>query len=302
MSMYPPGVTTALVTAGTAIDFAGTPAKNITVQVTPVLGGIAKSITHEEEGGDMGISVLNYSADDTGMVQFELPHTDQPGWVDSLQRPVEGWGYRAEITITLAGGTLKKIKNFTIPSGQERVDLDRIAEGPVVLGVSAPAEVVSSVAGLTGSISRAALAEALGTVSGGGGDGAVYDDTELEARIHALEQRPNPDFGQFVQQAALAALYPRTAGEALEIRVSDLEDRPTGEGGAYDDRDLVARVVALEQAPAPDLSGLATTTDLEATASDVQALAGRVSTIENRPAQRIVQSAPGSSIYNIEEA
>lgn len=302
MSMYPPGVTTALVTAGTAIDFAGSPARTITVKVTPILGGTAKSITHEATGGDMGISVLNYSSDDTGVVSFELPHTDQPGWLDGMQRPVTGWAYKAEVTITLPGGTLNKIKNFTIPSGQEHVDLDRIADGQVLLGVNAPAEVVSSVAGLTGSISRAALAEALGTVSGGGGDGAAYDDTELEARIHALEQRPNPDFGQFVQQAALAALYPRTAGEALEIRVDALEDRPTGDGGSYDDRDLVARVVALEEAPAPDLSGLATATDLEATASDVQALAGRVSTIENRPAQRIVQSAPGSSIYTIEEA
>ena len=246
MSMYPPGVTTALVTAGTAIDFAGSPARTITVKVTPILGGTAKSITHEATGGDMGISVLSYSSDDTGVVSFDLPHTDQPGWVDGMQRPVPGWAYKADITINLPGGTLNKTKNFTIPTGQEHVDLDRVADGQVILGVTAPAEIVSSVAGLTGAISRDALAEALGTVTGGGG-GVAYDDTELEARIHALEERPNPDFGQFVQQAALAALYPRTAGEALEIRVDALEAAP--DAAAYDDGPLTARVEALEQAP-----------------------------------------------------
>lgn len=249
MTMYPPGVTTALVTAGTAIDFAGSPARTISVKVTPILGGTAKSITHEATGGDMGISVLSYSSDDTGVVSFELPHTDQPGWVDGMQRPVPGWAYKADITINLPGGTLNKTKNFTIPSGQEHVDLDRIADGQIILGVTAPAEVVSSVAGLTGAISRDALAEALGTVSGGGGEGGTYDDSELRQRVEDLEDRPNPDFGQFVQQAALSSLYTQEAGTALEIRVDALEAAP--DAAAYDDGPLTARVAALEQAPPP---------------------------------------------------
>lgn len=248
MSMYPPGVTTALVTAGTAIDFAGSPARTISVKVTPSLGGMAKSITHEATGGDMGISVLSYSSDDTGVVSFELPHTDQPGWVDGMQRPVPGWAYKADITINLPGGTLNKTKNFTIPSGQDHIDLDRIADGQIILGVTAPAEVVSSVAGLTGAISRAALAEALGTVSGGG-EGGTYDDSELRQRVEDLEDRPNPDFGQFVQQAALSSLYTQEAGTALEIRVDALEAAP--DAAAYDDGPLTARVAALEQAPPP---------------------------------------------------
>lgn len=158
----PTGITTCMVSTGSALDFFGNDVA-LSVVVKPVIGGSAKDIVWAATGRPLVTYTTTFTASAGLPVTFPVPHVDQAGFVDSTGQAFTMWAYQATITATLSGQAQNWVKNFQPLVGQVTIDLDLLPDGSIASPLSAPIPAVLSVNGETGNV----------IVSGGGGGGAV---------------------------------------------------------------------------------------------------------------------------------
>lgn len=153
---YPEGVSTAVVVIGSAVTFTGELA-SIRAWFTPVLGGESTHIVHAATGSVLApFTELHELTPGTDKVTFDVPHVDQPGFVDESGATATMWAYRVHVRIESADGrAITYEKNFQVLTGQSVVDLDLVPDGPILAPVSAPAPTVTSVNGATGAVTVA---------------------------------------------------------------------------------------------------------------------------------------------------
>lgn len=149
---FPSGVSLATITVGSVIDFFGE-STDISVTVTPVLGGDgkAKHIVHADTGHVLLIRSRLVQGSPGGPVSFDVPHVDQPGFVDSAGNAISNWAYSATVVYGKAKDD-KWTKVFQPMVGQDLLDLDLIPDGNITAPVSAPLADVTSVNGQTGAV------------------------------------------------------------------------------------------------------------------------------------------------------
>lgn len=153
MATFPPGVTLATITAGSTTDFFGNEA-TVSVDVTPVLAGNAVHLVHAATGTTLVIATRRFTSGLGEAVTFQVPHVNQPGWIDSTGQSVTHWSYRVEVTAQFDAGTRHRWAKTVQPLvGQNTVDLDLVADGAVYDPRFSPVPHVLSVNGQTGVIS-----------------------------------------------------------------------------------------------------------------------------------------------------
>jgi len=143
---YPPGVTTCPVSIQAPITFGGE-AATVHLEVTPAVRLIWAAT------GQTFADFVEQPADvSTGAATIELPH-NQPGFQDEAGNEVLSWPYTARVRFVHDGKTKHApLRSFTIPQGQESVDLALIPAGPAAPVLTAPSATVTSFNGGTGAV------------------------------------------------------------------------------------------------------------------------------------------------------
>lgn len=173
---FPPGVTTATISLGTMFDFRGNAVDKVTAKVEVFLGGNATKLNYRGTGQTVVPSVFTVEAAE-GMISFQLPHVDQPGFFAGDGTEAKYWAYIISIQATPPGSkAVKWVKRLQPLVGQDSIDLDNVVDGELTSFVSTPKATVTSVNGMTGDV----------WVSGGGSGGSVdlssyATKSELEA-------------------------------------------------------------------------------------------------------------------------
>lgn len=172
----PAGITTCTVTFGRALGGVlgtqGTITGTVETDRTLVWAATGETLY------DIAEDVQLYEAGN--WLTFAAPHVDQPGFRDQSGATITGFSMIFRGTVKFPGQPeIRVVKAFQVFTGQSAADLDLLPDGPVTAPVTAPAPVVTSVAGLTGAVSRPQLEAALGL-------------TALAARITALEAGAPP--------------------------------------------------------------------------------------------------------------
>jgi hypothetical protein len=148
----PSGISTCVVTFGRATSYLG-----IDATISGTLSA-DRSIVHAATGVRIG-SGDDIVPNDAGFLSFLVPHVNQSGFTDASGGAVVGWLYKLAGTIRYASGKTEPFsRTFQVLVGQTTVDLDLVPDGPVMPGFTAPAGTVTSVAGKTGAITSADLA------------------------------------------------------------------------------------------------------------------------------------------------
>lgn len=150
----PVGVTTATCTVGVPVSFTGAANIRANVSVKPSV-----FLVHAETGTPLVDMLETIDTTDGVAGQFTLPHTDQAGFVDENQNTYTNWFYTVTIQYSNERQVmLPKTKVFQLVAGQTLVDLDKLPSGVPALPYTAPAATVTSVVGLTGSVTGAQIA------------------------------------------------------------------------------------------------------------------------------------------------
>lgn len=180
---FPAGVTTATISLGTMFDFRGIAVEDVTAKVEVFLGGNATKLNYRGTGQTVVPSVFTVKAVE-GMVSFQLPHVDQPGFFAGDGSEAKYWAYIISIQATPPGSrAVKWVKRLQPLVGQDSIDLDNVVDGELTAFVSTPQATVTSVNGMTGDV----------WVSGGGSDesidlSAYATKDELDAAKAAIEE------------------------------------------------------------------------------------------------------------------
>ncbi|MDO5619259.1 hypothetical protein [Kocuria sp.] len=215
---YPAIIPQTLLTIGTAVDW-WADAVTLEAEVTPILGGGARKITHEATGAPMLARAKRFKSQAGGYLEFHVPSSDPTGWRDGSGQEPGPWAYHVAVTVTFVDRTTYKWDKTVKPLPDQRtIDLDLVTDGVVVPGVSAPVAPVTSVNGLTGAVN-------IDGGSGGQIDLSDYATTaelmakadqetvsDLQTRVKGLEDGAalthdsiyvlDPDSGRLVQEAA----------------------------------------------------------------------------------------------------
>lgn len=296
---FPSGVTTATISLGTMFDFRGNAVDKVTAKVEVFLGGNATKLNYRGTGQTVVPSVFTVEAVE-GMVSFQLPHVDQPGFFAGDGTEAKYWAYIISIQATPPGSkAVKWVKRLQPIVGQDSIDLDNVVDGELTSFVSTPQATVTSVNGMTGDV----------WVSGGGSgtpidlseyvteaelDAAIQsvdlsvDTTAIYSRIDEVESSI-PDVSAFVtrneiQNYALAEDIPDTSTFATR---NELQNYALAES-------------------IPDTSNLATKDELqnyalsEHTHTDLEQ---RITALEGAPSGgsvTLVESPAGSGLYEIQ--
>lgn len=271
---FPAGVTTATISLGTMFDFRGIAVEDVTAKVEVFLGGNATKLNYRGTGQTVVPSVFTVKAVE-GMVSFQLPHVDQPGFFAGDGTEAKNWAYIISIQATPQGSkAVKWVKRLQPLVGQDSIDLDNVVDGEMTSFVSTPQATVTSVNGMTGDV----------WVSGGGSDGSIdlsayatkdeldaaiqsvdtsFDTTEIYSRINEVEASvPDvsalvtrnelqnyalaediPDTSQFIDSAELDAAIPDVSTFVTRDEIQNYA--PSGHAHT----DLEQRITALEGAP-----------------------------------------------------
>lgn len=95
-----------------------------------------------------------------GWITFNVPHVDQPGFIDAAGNAITGFAFVLKASVRFPGqAPLLVTKPFQVYVGQTNVDLDLVPGGAITQPVVAPTATVTSVAGQTGEVSAGDLSE-----------------------------------------------------------------------------------------------------------------------------------------------
>ena len=310
---FPSGVTTATISLGTMFDFRGIAVEDVTAKVEVFLGGNATKLNYRGTGQTVVPSVFTVKAVE-GMVSFQLPHVDQPGFFAGDGTEAKYWAYIISIQATPPGSkAVKWVKRLQPIVGQDSIDLDNVVDGELTSFVSTPQATVTSVNGMTGDV----------WVSGDGTGGSVdlsayatkdeldaaiqsvdtsFDPTAIYSRIDEVESSiPDtsnlatrnelqnyalagdiPDTSQFIDSAELDAAIQSVDTTAIYTRIDEVE------------------------ATVPDVSTLVTRDEIQNyalsghTHTDIEQ---RITALEDAPSGgtvTLVESPEGSGLYEIQ--
>jgi hypothetical protein len=147
----PPSITTAAVSWGALMDWAG---EGATVSVTTemVLGGSLKSISHVPSGTTILPFASTVTASAGASATWAVPHVDQDGFIDGSGAAFKNWAYRSTAKVTLNKRTTTLVKEYQVLVGQNALDLDLVPDGSIGAPSSAPLPLVLSVNGQTGNV------------------------------------------------------------------------------------------------------------------------------------------------------
>lgn len=158
---YPTGVSLATLTVGSGVSAHGDPTQ-ITVRVRPYFGSSTVSRLVWVATGQPMVDFEKVLVGETNQaVSFQLPHVDQPGFIDPSGAAFTMWSYILDITVSDTAQSRTWTQNVQPLVGQNVIDVDLIADGPLAAPSSAPIPAVLSVNGQTGHV----------TVTGGPGGG-----------------------------------------------------------------------------------------------------------------------------------
>jgi hypothetical protein len=150
------------IVVGPASDFFGG-ATDIDVTVETIIDGGAVTITWAETAEAFVTLTGRFAADVlSAPPTFQVPHVDQPGFINGNTDEVTFWAYRATVTARRGAKSRKWEKVFQPVAGQTVIRLADIPDGEVTPGVTAPSASVTSVAGQSGVITSERLIEVLG--------------------------------------------------------------------------------------------------------------------------------------------
>lgn len=125
----PVGVTTCTYVAGPAGSMFGTPAK-VSATIKPLFGGPSRLI-YEPTGWVMPAFGEAVPEDNDGIVQFDLPHVNQAGFVDPAGNTVAMWAYLVTVRVAMTGGS-REVVTYTQTLqplvGEDNVDLDLVPD------------------------------------------------------------------------------------------------------------------------------------------------------------------------------
>lgn len=238
---FPEGVTTATISLGTMFDFRGNAVDKVTAKVEVFLGGNATKLNYRGTGQTVVPSVFNVDAEE-GMISFQLPHVDQPGFFAGDGSEAKYWAYIISIQATPQGSKpVKWVKRLQPVIGQTSIDLDNVVDGELTSFVSTPQATVTSVNGQTGEVWVS------GDGSGGSIDLSAYaTKDELEAATQSAGLPPGGAPGQVLSKATSANYA------ALWV------DPPTASSGTGTDTSLSPQWIRGQVASGTDVRTLAT--------------------------------------------
>lgn len=152
MTQLPEGITTAQVHMDAPLSFIGEPGR-LHVTVTP-----SATLIWAATGTPIGAFTDSLSLDPGVELRIELPHTDQPGFLDGNGNTFTGWYYTVEITYE-RDGEIEPFpsRDFQILNGQLEVDLALVPSGQAYVPEVAPILPVTSVDGFTGAVTKTQL-------------------------------------------------------------------------------------------------------------------------------------------------
>lgn len=144
----PSGVSTATYVFGKDTDILGSNAR-VKLRVTP-----SHTVVWEATGERLVAFDVEVEADEGVTGSFQLPHVDQPGFLDVSGAAVTNWYYTVQGTATV-GRQSKAFRKVLQPVvGQTTIDLDTVVENATVLPVGVVQQAaVTSVNGQTGAVS-----------------------------------------------------------------------------------------------------------------------------------------------------
>lgn len=129
----PAGITTATVTFGDAVDFAGQPV------ATSVTFRPSVSLLWAATGQPVIAFPETVTAAGGGPGSIVLPHTDQAGFVDGYGTPIVNWSYVATGEWSAGGAKEPFRREFQIPTGTTTLDLDTV---PGAVGTTSPPSMI----------------------------------------------------------------------------------------------------------------------------------------------------------------
>jgi hypothetical protein len=148
----PAGVTTATVHHDAPVSFGGDPGR-VMARFKPSV-----NLIWEATGTPLARFFDAVSPANGEPLEVELPHTDQPGFVDGSGNTVNNWHYSVKVVFFKDGQRIGlPARDFQLSSGQSDVDLALIPYGVAVNPTVAPLAYVTSVNGQTGDIEIASL-------------------------------------------------------------------------------------------------------------------------------------------------
>lgn len=314
---FPSGVTTATISLGTMFDFRGNAVEKVTAKVEVFLGGNATKLNYRGTGQTVVPSVFTVEAVE-GMVSFQLPHVDQPGFFAGDGTEAKYWAYIISIQATPPGSkAVKWVKRLQPLVGQDSIDLDNVVDGELTSFVSTPQATVTSVNGMTGDV----------WVSGGGSGGSIdlseyatkdeldaaiqsvdtsFDPTDIYTRIDEVESSI-PDTSNLatrgeLQNYALTGDIPDTS---QFIDSAELDAAIQSAVVSVDTTAIYTRIDEVESS-IPDTSTLATKDELQNYAPSEHThteLEQRITALEGAPSGgsvTLVESPAGSGLYEIQ--
>lgn len=151
--MIPAGITTATVHLDAPISFTGDPGR-LHVTITPSV-----SLVWAATGTPLGNFVDSLDLSPGAELSVQLPHTDQPGFLDGEGNTYTGWYYTITVVYEKEGQRRNfPARSFQVLAGQVSVDLALIPAGQAApVPQIAPILPVTSIAGMTGSVTLADL-------------------------------------------------------------------------------------------------------------------------------------------------
>ena len=314
---FPSGVTTATISLGTMFDFRGNAVDKVTAKVEVFLGGNATKLNYRGTGQTVVPSVFTVEAVE-GMISFQLPHVDQPGFFAGDGTEATHWAYIISIQATPPGSkAVKWVKRLQPLVGQDSIDLDNVVDGELTSFVSTPQATVTSVNGMTGDV----------WVSGDGSGGSVdlseyatkaeldaaiqgvdtsFDTTEIYSRINEVEASV-PDVSALVTRNELQnyALVEDIPDTSQFIDSTELDAAIQSAGASFDTTAIYSRIDEVESS-IPDTSTLATKVELQNYAPSEHThadLEQRITALEGAPSGgtvTLVESPAGSGLYEIQ--
>ena len=143
----PAGVSTATVTINPPVTHEGEPL-SVVAYVEP-----SHAVIHSATGVALAKLTTTTKAASGAAVTLTLPHTDQPGFVDTSGQVFTGWAYTIRVDLVGADGRTQYVyKTFQVPVGTVSLDYMVIISGTPSDPLVAPTAVVTSVNGMTGAV------------------------------------------------------------------------------------------------------------------------------------------------------